>query len=466
MHEHQTNNASFGTALKSLYRGVQLRHHRENWNSLPKPIERKVDQLFQSLTPPVPDEELMVKLDSLQQTTKHEIRTLIITHLNTQLAKNSKQLRDTFLDQTDRQAAKLIATRITNRKYENNNIQQWLETDINTLGNNWYEETENTETVKNNTTDTTVIPPITGTDHTSEIPEIPQTIRKRRRDSAEAAVPVSNRFSLLTDEPVEADGDTVTNPTKIPTVSPATKNKNENNSNITTANENDNNDMNTSANDNQINANTDLEDGDTWSMTSSQCDQLLTSQPSKSPNRTSPRKNKNVFVHDKELKKNWKLQIRNQPNTVLVTDSNFRLASDIPIPDDWEVHVYPGNAFLHTNNILKTAEIPSCVQNVVLAVGINHRGWSFTASVRPDWNKLLTTAKSLKPALHFLGVSTVNPCETIKRINEEGQKSFGTKFIPALPENQVAISPTDPHKIHHDKCTVERIITSIKIHLN
>jgi hypothetical protein len=75
-------------------------------------------------------------------------------------------------------------------------------------------------------------------------------------------------------------------------------------------------------------------------------------------------------------------------------------------------------------------------------------------------------AKRLKPTVHFLGVSTVDLPETIRAINQSGMKSFGDKFIPALPEDQVTISPIDPSNIHHNKETVEKIINSIKIHLN
>jgi len=117
---------------------------------------------------------------------------------------------------------------------------------------------------------------------------------------------------------------------------------------------------------------------------------------------------------------------------------------DIPIPDDWEIHVYPGNNFASTTSILKTATIPDCVKNVILAVGINHRDWKFVTSTKPDWYKMVAEAKRLKPTVHFLGVSTVDLPETIKAINQSGMKSFGDKFIPALPEDQVTISPIDP----------------------
>jgi uncharacterized pyridoxal phosphate-containing UPF0001 family protein len=81
-------------------------------------------------------------------------------------------------------------------------------------------------------------------------------------------------------------------------------------------------------------------------------------------------------------------------------------------------------------------------------------------------NKMVTEAKRMKATVHFLGVSTVNPPESIKKINEMGRRIFGDNFIPALPEDQVTISPIDPFNVHHNKVTVEKIINSIKNHLN
>ena len=110
--------------------------------------------------------------------------------------------------------------------------------------------------------------------------------------------------------------------------------------------------------------------------------------------------------------------------------------------------------------------IPNCVKNMVLAVGINNKGGKFETSTEPDWNKMVAETNKMKPTVHFLGVSTLNPPESIRMINENGQKSFRDKFIPALPENQVTISPLDPFNVHHNKVTVEKIINSIKVHLN
>src|ERR1700761_8039710 len=50
---YHTDNASFGDILKQLYRGTQLRNHSRNWDNLPEPVQRRINQLFRFLTPPM-----------------------------------------------------------------------------------------------------------------------------------------------------------------------------------------------------------------------------------------------------------------------------------------------------------------------------------------------------------------------------------------------------------------------------
>jgi hypothetical protein len=474
--QYRANDPSFAHLLKLLYRGTQLRHHANNWGTLPKPVEKKIKDLFQFLTPPVPTDELKSQLESIRSSIIHEIQTCILTHINTQTTINNKQLRERTINETDRDAARGLAERVIRRKYgrkaSQQNLNAWLAADLSVMGQGTGTSTQSTNNAES------IIQATESTNHTeSSIVQItnntssdtPQTNRKRRRDSPVSTVSVSNRFSALTDNPDQTESvesevltDTdVTNPKKLLARSPQTI-------------RNENTDANTSNNlTDHFSLQTDFDD--TLSMPPPpQCDPLLASQPTISLNRLSLRNsfyhkqtlNKNVFIHDNKPKSNWKLNIKGSPNTVLITDSNFRLAShDIPIPDDWEIHVYPGSYFAHTANILKTATIPDCVKDVILAVGINHKNWKFETSTKRDLNKMVAEANRMNPNVHFLGVSTVDLPESIKAINESTRKTFGNHFIPALSKDQVTISPIDPFNIHHNKVTVEKIIKSIQFHL-
>jgi hypothetical protein len=480
--QYRANDPDFAHLLKLLYRGTQLRHHANNWATLPKPVEKKIKDLFEFLTPPVPTDELKAQLDSIHTSIMYDIRTCILTHINTQSIINNKQLGERTINETDRDAARGLAERVIRRKYgrkaSRQNLNAWLAADLSAMGQGTGTSTNHAEssivqaTESTNHTESSIVQVTNNT--SSDTP--PQTNRKRRRDSPPAsAVPVSNRFSVLTEnnpdqnESVESEvlTDTdVTNPKKLLARSPETIR----NQNIDVSK----NAASSNPTDDRFSLQTDFDD--TWSMPPPppQCDRLLASQPTVSLNRLSlphsfyrkQTSNKNVIIHDNRSKSDWKLDIKGSPNTVLVTDSNFRFAQDIPIPDLWEIHVYPGNKFAHTTNILKTATIPDCVDYLILAVGINHKGGKFETSTKPDWNKMVTEAKRMKQTVLFLGVSTVNPPEAIKAINESGMNSFEHYFIPALPEDQVTISPIDPYNVHHNQVTVEKIIQSIRIHLN
>lgn len=471
-HTHHTDNPIFAPLLKMLYRGTQLRHHANNWGTLPNPVERRIHQLFEFLTPPVPTDEIKSELDSLMNSLKHDIRSTVLTHINTQIAINNSNLKQATIQDDDREAARGLAEKVLRKQYgrkaNQQHLDEWLAADMAIVGlsNKKTIASDNTAATTPSVDESaTVVLQAASSEDAMEAQDCTQQNRKRRRDSTETAVPISNRFEVLTDEPEELNETTETNPKKILATSP----KNNKQNIIITSPKNDIQNAIINTNDDsmvtEVAANHESED--TWSMTSSQCDALLASQKTtNSLNHSTTQPHKAIFIHENQPKSQWKLTVRNSPVTVLLTDSNFRLSSNIPIPDDWEIHVYPGCTFMHATKLLRTAEIPSCVKDIVLAVGINNRGWNFTKSVKPDWNKMITQARSLKQNVHFLGVSTTNPCETIKTVNEEAKKQFGQKFIAPLPEDQVTIPSTDPHKIHHDKTTVAKIIDSIKFHLN
>jgi hypothetical protein len=170
-------------------------------------VEKKIKDLFEFLTPPVPTDELKSQLDSIRSSLMHDIRTSILTHLNIHSDINNKQLKETTINETDKEAARGLAERVIRRKYgrkaSHQNLDAWLAADL------------------------LVIQPTTNTTST----ETPQTTRKRRRDSPQINVPLSNRFSSLTDEPgssaILADTEHETNPKRMMSRSPET-NKNEN----------------------------------------------------------------------------------------------------------------------------------------------------------------------------------------------------------------------------------------------
>jgi len=99
----------------------------QNWKKLPKPVEKKIEELFSFINPPTPDEELAANLDSLKSSIKTDITYMILTHTNIQLSKNSKGLKDSYLNDMDVRAAKYLAEKVIKRKYakkQNNELIQ------------------------------------------------------------------------------------------------------------------------------------------------------------------------------------------------------------------------------------------------------------------------------------------------------------------------------------------------------
>jgi hypothetical protein len=172
------------------------------------------------------------------------------------------------------------------------------------------------------------------------------------------------------------------------------------------------------------------------------------------------------FVYDNKKKTEWELNIHKQPTTLILGDSNMKLARNIP--DDWEIHAYPGAYLSHAAILLQTKDLPESIKNIVVAVGVNNRSWKYTVSTKPDLTRVGTRAKALGGRVHFLGISTSGlpsfQDTNIKQLNTDARSSFGRNYIHPLPTEQVIIAPSDP--IHHDQSTVDRIIDSIKCHLN
>ena len=79
-------NEGFTTLVKLLFRYVQLNHHFENWQTLPKSINRDVEKLFGSIKPPCPSQKLDLSLKALTAKAKDDMRNLIDQHIHDQIS--------------------------------------------------------------------------------------------------------------------------------------------------------------------------------------------------------------------------------------------------------------------------------------------------------------------------------------------------------------------------------------------
>lgn len=530
--KHQTDNTQFKATLKLIYRGTQLRHHGLNWDRLPEPIQTKINELFQFLTPPVSDDELTASLDTLKQSFQHDLRYTLKTHINKQLAINEDKLKQSKLNEIDRKAAHEISMRVLTRKYgrktSTDNIDNWLAADLSVIN----------RPLDNTTTSSTDIQPSTSdkpsnkrrfaeviairtnnrydplSDHNDEHPtptngtikkkpllKTPEMYRQRSLSQPHppstkptpTPIPLSQQSPTTHFVPPSTSAQprplptpisnpalqqtstthSTTMPAKIPTNNeeariedqPAQSSSATHQPTHPDHNETDN------MNDETIDNDHDALDEIMIADENDEDDEESTEQlPSSQGNTTLHNDPKNLTIHNKlQNKSDWDLVITGSPTILILGDSNLRLVRNIP--ETVQVHVYPGATLKNISHLLNNTKLPTSIQDVVIAVGINHRAWNYDVSVKPDLGKAhAAVVRQLKRA-HFLGVSTSTQLpqrqqETIKSLNDDARQKFGgfRHYISPLRHDQVTILSTDRFLIHHDSATVNMIFDTIKAH--
>lgn len=417
--QHETKNENFKETLKSIYRGCQLRHHRRVWDRVPEPISKKLDELMNFLTPPLPrDGTLINKLTALRDSFQDNLRAAIKDHLELHLNENKEKLINAELDERDKRAAIEIATRVmkrSNPKIPEQNIKSWVLEDVSVISNDQ------------------------------------RGIETNRDPSNCGITPRCKR----THEEVSPDSDTTSVHNQNPSVYTEKAPKRRTLPSIPHRN--------TPALQNiceyvsQENSSYHEDDTDT---------SLLSSQDTTADiNSLTP----NHYIHDKRKKASWNLPISGKPEVIILADSNFRPARNIP--SNWQIHVYPGAFLGDVAKLLEKSSLPDSVKQLVVAVGINHKRWSFNASTKPHLYKVTAAAEQHHRRIHFLGVSTNGLPATeelnIGLLNDEARRRVGdSNFIRPLPNNQVTISDSDPYQIHHTADTVDRIIQTIITHFS
>jgi len=173
--------------------------------------------------------------------------------------------------------------------------------------------------------------------------------------------------------------------------------------------------------------------------------------------------------HLDKVKAHWSLNIKQQTQTVVIADSNFRMVKKLPA--DWEVHVYPGMSLIQARNLVASSSCLNtnrALKNIIVSVGINNRGWSFN-NVLPDINKLFISLERTDRAGYFVGVSIPpripeTEKDVIRKLNDHAKQRFGSYFINELAPDEVSVCPKDKYKIHYDQDTLDKICLGITNH--
>lgn len=175
-----------------------------------------------------------------------------------------------------------------------------------------------------------------------------------------------------------------------------------------------------------------------------------------------------VRRHSGQNKAQWWYDVKFNTKVLVIADSNFKYANNIP--RGWQVEVFSGAKIAQANTLLSKLRgmtRPKTLERVLISVGINNRSWS-RGSVQKDLNKLIVTMMNSCPVpCYFLGISippgfTEEPRKICQYINEHAQKRLTTnlysEYLQPLPREEICC---EADGLHYNLSTINKILNSI-----
>lgn len=170
-----------------------------------------------------------------------------------------------------------------------------------------------------------------------------------------------------------------------------------------------------------------------------------------------------VIIHRTRKEERWSVTIRPSETTLLIGDSNMRLAT--MIPTSWTSHVFPGAKSRDVVDILRSLDVRhgDQLRRVIVQVAINDRDDPVPTDYIAEAARI---CKSLRLQLIYVGVplptdAPSRVANSVREFNAATQSEVRTLFISPVPSSQVVISRGDRHGIHHTVDTVQAVVRSI-----
>ena len=448
-------NPDFGHLVNNISSTIRVCHQVQNWHDVPKGIDKQINTVFNNINLVMANENCKNKLQAIANQTKTELLLSTQEHLNDALStlRNQRQALNT---RDINWAINLAINRITNtnKRINKAQIRRWLNEQgvgINTTQNsNSHPEPDVTEPES-----------IHSEPEPSRSQAGPSNWQQQKRPATTTTPPSSsgislnNRFNALLDSDETNDhgeDNSGLEPITTQTSPPVTRSPKRPKLSIVTP-------THTQTNSQQ----------ETYTYNGQNLTQSQQTPSKKQKQKQLTINEMNKFKHVEKNKNAWQISIvKKNTNTVVIADSNLKLYRNIP--QDWEIHVFPGAKFHHITNIIKTMPSDTNIKNVIVHVGINHRAepWEFTIH---NLNRLINLTKRKTYATHFVGISIPNTKRPNKeitqmnRINNHLQTTVGTKhYITPLDTKQVCVSPSDTSLIHYNQTTVDKISSLIYNH--
>jgi hypothetical protein len=147
---------------------------------------------------------------------------------------------------------------------------------------------------------------------------------------------------------------------------------------------------------------------------------------------------------------------------IIIGDSNLTLARQIP--ENVEVHAFPGMLLQHATAVLRKLPRLNNPIKVIIAVGINHRDWSWE-DLEPEMEDLHRTIGDFGGEIYLAGVPLNNKLNqdqrgTLTALNNKMKEWQEGHFISPILTEEVEVTPTDRYRIHHTQETTDKVMQS------
>jgi len=140
-----STNENWKPIFKTAFKITQLRHHEWIWTDeeIPKPIDKRISQVFQFLAPPAPNEILKKDLMEMEKRWKEELQMRINLHLNSAITECAEKLEGMKSETEEEHDAlvKLVVRKMVKRygkKADESFILEMIGDDIGILAENGF----------------------------------------------------------------------------------------------------------------------------------------------------------------------------------------------------------------------------------------------------------------------------------------------------------------------------------------
>lgn len=418
----QSENGDFPNVCKCLYRLVQLQHHRDNWNTLPKAISERLQRFIDDINPPMPGDEFKKQLTTLTEEYASSIVQLVQQHIDMGIAQKEVEagnLNRVDIDRATEVASKYLTTRL-GKRLDPGKRSQLLKKATLTVGRLRqpppFHVPQPVVATSHPSSPTQIQPDAQWEPVATSRPSISTAGSKRKAEGSANTTPTNNRFQVLATvhaaddidiEPEDEEGEPSSSPPPI---------------------------------------------------------QHSAKKAKQSATRRNTGSGVKIFGGPKD---DWTIQPAADTHTIVVGDSNLRRIKQIPA--GWEIHCLPGAKFPDVTKAIESLPAePKDNLTVIVQAGINHRN-NYSKTTEQELDRLihsLLVHSAVRRTIH-IGISATPSMDFVNRavlrkINDRFKHGLTAEnCIEPLADDDVTTSSTDMQGIHYSDDTTDKIFSTV-----